>query len=105
MALFFPDERDGPALQRLRDRLDANTPVHVPAHWWVELTNGVPMAERRKRVSLAVGMEALSLIPSLNVLTDDETATRMPSDVAALARQQNLTGADRGGHASTADRV
>jgi len=94
LGLILPDERQTDSSKKLRAALEAKTVARVPAHWWVELTNGILMAERRKRITLAVAMELLNLIPALEVSTDDETATRTTSDVAALARQKNLTAYD-----------
>ena len=94
LALILPDERDSPGARQVRAALETGATVHVPAHWWVEVTNGVIMAERRKRLTLAVGMEALSLMAALDVVTDDETARRIPTEAAGLARQQGLTAYD-----------
>lgn len=94
LALLLPDERESPGARKVHEALATGVAVHVPAHWWVELTNGVVMAERRKRLTLAMGMEALNLIPALNVVTDDESPFKTTPAVAALARQQNLTAYD-----------
>lgn len=94
LGLLLPDERQTESSKRLRTALEAKAAAYVPAHWWVELANGIVMAERRKRITLAVAMEALSLIQALDVLTDDETAARTTSAVVALARQKNLTAYD-----------
>ena len=94
LALVLPDESASSGAQKLREALTTAAAIHVPAHWWVELTNGVIMAERRKRLTLALGMEALNLFTALQIITDDETIRRTTSDVAALARQQGLTAYD-----------
>lgn len=94
LGLLLPDENKTPASRKLIEILASGVAVHVPAHWWAELTNGVVMAERRKRLTQAEGMELLSLIPSLGVKTDDETEKRLVSDSAALARQHGLTAYD-----------
>jgi predicted nucleic acid-binding protein len=94
LGLLMPDERGSEKLRKVRAALEAGTPTHVPAHWWVELTNGVLMAERRGRITQAVATEILGLIAALDVLMDDETELRVTSDVAALARQQKLTAYD-----------
>ncbi len=94
LGLLLPDERKTESSHTLRIAPEAKTVVHVPAHWWVELANGVLMAERRKRITLAAAAEILSLVQALDVATDNETAGRSISDVMALARQKKLTAYD-----------
>jgi predicted nucleic acid-binding protein len=94
LALVLPDERGTAASRKLREALGAKIPAHVPAHWWVEVTNGILMAERRKRITLAVALEVLGLIPALEVSTDREAEKRTTSEVAALAREKSLTAYD-----------
>jgi len=94
LGLLLPDERQTASAMKLRIALGAKAVAHVPAHWWVELANGILMAERRKRITLAVATEILSLVQALDVSTDDETAVRTTSDVVALARQKKLTAYD-----------
>jgi predicted nucleic acid-binding protein len=90
LGLILPDERQTDSAKKLRAALEARTAARVPAHWWVELTNGILVAERRKRITQAVAMELLNLIPALEVSTDHETARRTTSDVAALARVKRI---------------
>ena len=94
LALLLPDESHSPAARKLQEVLATSVAIHVPSHWWVELTNGVIMAERRKRLTQALGMEALNLVAALNVITDDEAPRRITSEAAALARQHGLTAYD-----------
>lgn len=96
LGLFLPDESDSVASKKVRAALDAGAALHVPAHWWVEFTNGVLMAERRKRLTQAVAMEIIDLIAGLEVVTDDQTETRIVSGAASLARQHGLTAYDAG---------
>ena len=84
------DEQAPHALLAL-NKMEAGTPVIVPAHWWVEVANGLIMAERRKRATQADITEALHLVQALPIITDDETGRRAGSDTAALARQYGLT--------------
>jgi predicted nucleic acid-binding protein len=90
LGFLLADEQSGAALRAL-DALEKGIPTIVPAHWCVEVANGLIMAERRKRASQADITEALNLIAALPVLTDEETARRAVSDTAALARQYGLT--------------
>ncbi|MDO8545155.1 MAG: type II toxin-antitoxin system VapC family toxin [Opitutaceae bacterium] len=90
LGFLLTDEQPGSATKAL-DALESGVPTIVPAHWCVEVANGLIMAERRKRASQADITEALNLVAALPVVTDDETAQRAVSDTAALARQHGLT--------------
>jgi predicted nucleic acid-binding protein len=90
LGFLLADEQPEPALKAL-DAVEKGVPTIVPAHWCVEVANGLIMAERRKRASQADITEALSLVAALPVLTDVETAQRAVSDTAAVARQYGLT--------------
>lgn len=90
LGFVLKDEQASHALRALA-AIEAGTPTFVPAHWCVEIANGLIMAERRKRASQADITEALSLVGALPVVTDEETAQRAGSDTAALARQYGLT--------------
>lgn len=59
--LLLPDENQKNTATKLKATLDTAIDIHVPAHWWAELTNGVVTAERRKRLTQAQGMELLNL--------------------------------------------
>jgi predicted nucleic acid-binding protein len=96
LGLLLPDESHTPAARKLRAMLGTAVSLHVPAHWWVEVANGVLMAERRKRLTQALATEALTLLAALNVITDDVAPERSLSSTAALARQHGLTAYDAG---------
>jgi predicted nucleic acid-binding protein len=76
---------------RTIDVLEGHPLLHVPIHWWLEATNGLLMAERRKRVSRADVSEALNFIRALPVLVDDQPIFECAGDTLALARQYTLT--------------
>jgi predicted nucleic acid-binding protein len=63
----------------------------VPGHFWIELTNGLLMAERRSRASRKEIAEALDFIFALSINTDDETNRRCSSESLSLAREHDLT--------------
>jgi predicted nucleic acid-binding protein len=63
----------------------------VPCHWWIEIANGLLMAERRKRLTRAAASEAVGFIRSFPVTVDLETGSRAAGETTALARQYNLT--------------
>lgn len=90
IGFLLKDERGASSLKAL-DAIEDGVATFVPAHWSVEVANGLIMAERRKRASQADITEALALIAALPVECDDETAQRAVSDTAALARQYGLT--------------
>jgi len=90
LGFLLKDEQSPDALTAL-EAIERGVPTFVPAHWCVEVANGLIMAERRKRASQADITEALSLVAALPVIADDETAKRAGSDTAALARQYSLT--------------
>jgi predicted nucleic acid-binding protein len=90
LGFLLADEEPESATRAL-DAIENGVPTIVPAHWCVEVANGLIMAERRKRVSQAEASEALNLVAALPVVTDEQTAQRAFSDTAALARQYGLT--------------
>ena len=90
LGFLLKDEQSPDALKSL-EIIESGIPTFVPAHWSVEVANGLVTAERRKRASQADITEALNLVAALPVIADDETAQRAGSDTAALARQYGLT--------------
>jgi predicted nucleic acid-binding protein len=90
LGFILKDERSPGALKVL-ERLEDGLPAFVPAHWHLEVANGLIMAERRRRATQADITEALQLVQALPVATDPETSQRATSDTAALARQYHLT--------------
>ena len=90
LGFLMLDEQHPDALKSLAI-IESGTPTYVPAHWCVEVANGLVMAERRNRASQADITEALNLVAAIPVIEDDETARRVGSDTTALARQYGLT--------------
>lgn len=84
------DERDTCALAALAV-IEKGVPTYIPAHCFVETTNGLLMAERRKRMTQSDVTEALSLLGALPIITDSETAAQAGRETIALARQHGLT--------------
>lgn len=65
--------------------------VAVPAHWILEVANGLRMAVRRRRLNpgdRAAVMERLAILP---IKTDPETSVRGWREIPALAEEYNLT--------------
>ena len=90
IGFLLKDEQGASPLKAL-EAIENGAATFVPAHWSVEVANGLIMAERRKRASQADITEALALVAALPVECDDETTQRAFSDTAALARQYGLT--------------
>ena len=93
LGFILKDEQAGPSMAALA-ALEQGAPTFVPAHWAVEVANGLVMAERRKRLTQAEMAEALDLLAALPVTIDPETATRLGGTTAGLARQYRLTAYD-----------
>jgi predicted nucleic acid-binding protein len=92
LAWFFEDETDAHA-DAVRDSL-ASVSAVVPALWPLEVANALLTGERRKRTTEAKTTAFLTLLKSLPITTDDETATRAWQEALHLARAQNLSAYD-----------
>jgi predicted nucleic acid-binding protein len=92
MSFLLRDEYSPSAMRFLAAIQEASAEsVFVPVHFWIEVTNGLMMAERRHRASQAETTEALQIAFSLPVTTDGETIERCPGDSISLAREHGLT--------------
>jgi predicted nucleic acid-binding protein len=65
--------------------------VAVPAHWILEVTNGLRMAVRRRRLEPGDRGPILKRLSILPIRVDSETATRGWSDIPAIADEYGLT--------------
>jgi predicted nucleic acid-binding protein len=92
MAWCFDDEAT-PDTDRIRGTL-ADVRAVVPLLWPIEVANATLVGERRKRLDAARGTRFLSLLGSLPIVVDDETASRAWADTMHLARAHNLTAYD-----------
>jgi predicted nucleic acid-binding protein len=63
----------------------------VPAHWHLEVANGLLMGQRRSRITPANREASLRLLWSLRLEVDDQTQTRAFADIFALADRHKLT--------------
>lgn len=90
LAWLLPDEASGEAAA-LREEIENGAEAWIPAHWWLELGNGLLMAERRGRISAERLAQALSLMEALPFEEDDETAEQLSGRTFALARKHRLT--------------
>ncbi|HTU22754.1 MAG TPA: type II toxin-antitoxin system VapC family toxin [Gemmataceae bacterium] len=85
----FEDETD-PYAEAVADSL-ADVPAIVPALWRLELANALLVGERRSRITEAKVSQFLTLLQSLPISVDDETALRAWPDTLPLARLHDLT--------------
>jgi predicted nucleic acid-binding protein len=89
LAWFFEDEADAYA-EAVEDSL-AEASAIVPSLWPLEVANGALVGERSKRTAEVKVMQFLTLLKSLPITTDDETAARAWQETVQLARSHNLS--------------
>lgn len=63
----------------------------VPMHWVLEITNGLRMAVRRRRLSREDANRFMTELRALPLLVDPETAVRGWDEIPALAYEHGLT--------------
>jgi predicted nucleic acid-binding protein len=90
LAWLLPDEAT-PRAAIFRAAVENGAEAWIPAHWWLEIGNGLLMAERRRRITTEQVAQALSLLNSLPLKEDAETAAQIPVQIFALARKHGLT--------------
>ena len=90
MSWFFDDEATA-ATDQLLDRLNSDGRAIVAAHWALEVSNTLLMAERRKRSTLAESSHFIAILDALPIETDQETVSRASTSSMELARAQGLT--------------
>ena len=87
LGFLMSDEQAPSAL----DALERGVPAFVPAHWPLEVANGLLVAERRRRATHADVTEALHVVLSLPIEVDRDTTRHVAGETAGLARQYGLT--------------
>jgi predicted nucleic acid-binding protein len=90
LGFLMSDEQAPRAIEAL-DALERGVSAFVPAHWPLEVANGLLMAERRKRATQADVTEALHVVFSLPIEVDRDTTRHVGGEAIALARQYGLT--------------
>ena len=88
---FLMSDEHAPGAMAALDALERGVPTFVPAHWPLEVANGLLMAERRKRASQADVTEALHVVLALPIEIDRDTTRHVAGETAGLARQYGLT--------------
>jgi predicted nucleic acid-binding protein len=81
------------AAARIQDRLEKE-PALVPAHWFLEVTNVLALAEKRKRITQAQSATFLGLLDDLEIVIDDAAPSRAFAHVLPLCRSHGLTSYD-----------
>jgi predicted nucleic acid-binding protein len=89
LAWCFVDESSDQA--RHVQALVARDGAVVPAHWHLEVANGLLMGKRRGRITPPNREASLGLLWSLRLEVDDRTQARAFADTFALAERHQLT--------------
>jgi predicted nucleic acid-binding protein len=92
MSWCFPDEA-APASLSVYDQLPGKT-ILVPAHWFLEVTNVLSIAERHKRIPEPKSAEFISLLEALEIEVDHEAPSRAYEHILPLCRKHGLTSYD-----------
>ena len=91
-AWCFSDELTVPA-SKVQDRLEKEMAL-VPDLWFLEVTNVLATAERRKRITPAKSTEFLTLLMAMDIEVDDKAAGRAFEHLLPLCRSHGLTSYD-----------
>lgn len=92
MAWFFPDKATS-ATQSIQDRLISEA-VLVPSLWYLEVTNVLAMAEKRKRTASADSAQFLQLLQKFDIQRDESWQSRAFDHLLPLCRSHGLTSYD-----------
>lgn len=92
MAWCFADEGTE-YTAHIQDRLIAEAAL-VPAHWVLEVTHVLAMAEKRKRISAADATEFVKLLAVLEIHIDNDASARAFRHILPLCRDHSLTSYD-----------
>jgi predicted nucleic acid-binding protein len=92
MSWLFEEEQTAAIIQVL-DRLDDEVAL-VPPVWFLEVTNTVVVAERRKRVTHAKSDEFIAQLSNLDFEVDAEPSQYAFKEVLRLARRFQLSSYD-----------
>jgi len=93
LAWAFPDETSVQA-DRFLSRVTAKDLLWVPSLWWYEVANALVVAERRKRLTEADGIQLIELYGALPIRTDMISGMEVIGRLRTLARQYNLSAYD-----------
>jgi predicted nucleic acid-binding protein len=93
LAWALPDETSLQA-DRFLSRVLAEDVLWVPSLWWYEVANALILAERRKRLTEADGIQLKELYGMLPIKTDTIIGSDTIERLSTLARQYKLSAYD-----------
>lgn len=88
---WFLEDETSPYGTEVRGLIPDAELVSVPAHWMLEVTNALLMAERRKRIAAAPVNHAVGILRQMPIRVDTETDDQAGRQTLELARQHALT--------------
>lgn len=92
MALgFLLDDEQFSGAWQVRRHIEAGHQTYVPGLWWYEITNGLLMAERRRRIKPEDVAEAMVVFSRLAIITDEQPLDTLAASILSLAREFKLT--------------
>ena len=89
MAWCFADESSKDSDAVLEKLVTAT--IIVPQHWFLEVTNVLAMAEKRRRISQEQSSKFLELLKTFDIKADDQTANHAFQQTFMLCREHGLT--------------
>ncbi len=93
LAWALPDETSL-AADRFLSRVSAKDVMWVPSLWWYEIANALIIAERRKRLTEAEGIQIRKLYGMLPIQTDIVIGLDMMERLRTLAREYDISSYD-----------
>ena len=89
----LPDEDSG-AAERFLESVPSTDKLWVPALWWYEISNGLAVAERRRRITEAEGQRAVEIFRRLPLETDLSSGPETLWRLRSLAKEHELSAYD-----------
>lgn len=84
-------DESSPWTDALLQRLYGGDKIHVPAHWPVEVSNGILMAQRRKRIPAGHALPFWNFVSSLPIEIEPALSATQATTVLLLAERHALT--------------
>ena len=88
----FPDEVDAYAVA-VREAMRQST-AYVPAVWWLEVANGILVAERRGRMTQSESAQFSLILDSFRVYEDPDSEHARFDEVIVVGRRYGLSSYD-----------
>lgn len=89
-AWVLPNQASAEA-EALLERIEAGVEAVVPSLWFLEVANGLLVAQRRKRVTAPERMLALVRLSALSLTVDEDAARDVFGRTSMLAEQFGLS--------------